>query len=113
MKSNVNKKKKKRLLNRYIFSLLTYGCEARTIGREAARRENAFETWYYRRILKTSWINRIMNKEVFDRIKEKPTLLKLIAKSKSSDFGNIVRSPTRNMFANIMEGFIDGKKSKG
>ena len=33
MKSNVNMKTKKRLLNTYIFSLLTYGCEAWTIGR--------------------------------------------------------------------------------
>ena len=44
MKSNVNMKTMKRLLNRYIFSLLTYGWEAWTIGREAARKLNAFET---------------------------------------------------------------------
>ena len=113
MKSNVNMKTKKRLLNTYIFSLLTYGCEAWTIGREAARRINAFEIWCYRRILKISWINRTTNKEVFDRIKEKPTLLKKIAKRKSSFFGHIVRSSSRNLFVNILEGFIDGKKSKG
>ena len=101
------------MLNTYIFSLLTYGCEAWTIGREAARRINAFEIWCYRRILKISWINRTTNKEVFDRIKEKPTLLKKIAKRKSSFFGHIVRSSSRNLFVNILEGFIDGKKSKG
>ena len=44
MKSNVNMKAMKRVLNRYIFSLLTYGWEAWTIGREAARKINAFET---------------------------------------------------------------------
>ena len=64
----------------YIYSLLTYGCEAWTIGREASRRINAFEIWCYRRMLKISWINRTTNKEVFHRIKEKPTLLKKIAK---------------------------------
>ena len=102
MKSNVNMKTKKRLLNRYIFSLLTYCCEAWTIGREAARRINAFEILCYRRILKISWINRTTNKEVFDRIKEKPTLLKKIAKRKSSFFGHIVRSSSRNLFVNIV-----------
>ena len=66
MKSNVNMKTKKRLLNTYIFSLLTYGCEVWIIGREAERRINAFEIWRYRRILKSGWINRTMNKEVFD-----------------------------------------------
>ena len=47
MKSNVNMKTKKILINACIFSLLTYGCEAWTIGREAARRINAFEIWCY------------------------------------------------------------------
>ena len=37
MKTNVNMKTKKRLLNSYIFLLLTYGCEAWTIGRKAAK----------------------------------------------------------------------------
>ena len=52
MKNNVNMKIKKRLLNIYIFSLLTYGSEAWIIGREAARWINAFEAWSYHRILK-------------------------------------------------------------
>ena len=111
--SNVNVKTKKRLLNTYIFSLLTYGCEAWTIVREAARRINAFEIWCYRRLLKISWINRTTNKEVFDRVKERPILLKKIAKRKSSFFGHIVGSPSRNLFVNIIKGNIDGKKSKG
>ena len=105
---------KKRLLNTYIFLLLTYGCEAWTIGREASRRINAFEIWCYRRMLKISWINRTTNKEVFHRIKEKPTLLKKFAtKRKLSLFGHILRNPSRILFVNIMEGFMDGKKSKG
>ena len=37
-------------------------------GREAARRTNAFETLCYRRILKVSGINKITNKEIFDRL---------------------------------------------
>ena len=51
MKININTNTKKRLLKTYIMSLLTYGCEERTIGKEAVRRINAFETWCYRRIL--------------------------------------------------------------
>ena len=38
--------------------------------------------------------------------------MKKIAKCKSSFFDHIVRSPSRNLFVNIMEGFIDDKKSK-
>ena len=112
MNSNVNMKTKKRLLNLYIFSLLTYGCEAWIIGREAARKINAFETWCYRRILNISWVSKTMNKQVYDQLNERPTLLKKIAKRKSF-FGHIVRSPNLHLFVNIMEGVIDGKKSKG
>ena len=78
---------------------------------EAARR--AFQILCYRRILKISWTSRATNKEVFDRIKEKSIQSKKIAKRKSSFFGHIVRSPSRNLFVNIMEGFIDAKNSKG
>ena len=72
MKSNVNIKTKKMLLiiNAYIISLLTYGYEAWTVSEEAARRINALETWCYLRIPKVSWISRITNKEIFDRIKD-------------------------------------------
>ena len=113
MKSNINMNTKKRLLKTYIMSLLTYGCEAWTVGKEAARRIDAFEAWCFRRMLKVSWINKITNKEIFDRVKEKPNLLKQIAQSKSSFFGNIARSPDRNLFVNIMEGFINGKRAQG
>eukprot|EP00794_Sanderia_malayensis_P016412 gene16412-18047_t len=113
MKSNINMNTKKRLLKTYIISLITYGCEACTIGKEAARRINAFETWCYRRILKDSWINKITNKDIFERVKEKPNLLKQIAQRKSSFFGHIARSPNRNLFVNIMEGFINGKRAQG
>ena len=71
--------------------LLKYDCEAWTIGGEVARRIKAFETWCYRRILKVSWINRVTNKEIFYRIKEKPNLLKRITQCKSSCFGHIAR----------------------
>ena len=79
----------------------------------SSKKINAFETWCYRRILKISWVSKTTNKQVYDRINERPTLLKKVAKRKSSFFGHIVRSPNRNLFVNIMEGFIDGKKSKG
>ena len=113
MKSNINMSTKKRLLKTYIMSLLTYGSEAWTIGKEAARRINAFETWCYRRILTVRWIDKITNKEIFDRIKEEPNLLEQIARRKSSFFGHIVRSSNRNLFVNIIEGFINGKRAQG
>ena len=74
---------------------------------------DAFETWCYHRILNIGWVSKTTNKQVYDRINERPTLLKKIAKRKSSVCDHIVRSSNRNLFVNIMEGFIDGKKSEG
>ena len=113
MKSNINMNTKKRLLKIYIMSLSSYGCEAWTIGKEAARRINAFEAWCYCRMLKVSWINKITNKEIFDRVKEQPNLLKQIAQRKSSFFGHIARIPDQNLFVDILEGFINGKRAQG
>ena len=84
------------------------------MGEDAARRINAFEKLCYRTILKVSRrINKITNKEIFDRVKEKPYLLKQIAQRKSSFFGHTARSPNRNLFDNIIEGFINGKRAQG
>jgi len=38
---------------------------------------NAFETWRWRRMLKTKWTHRIINDEVFQRVKEERLLLKI------------------------------------
>ena len=78
-----------------------------TIGREAARRISAFQTWCYRNILKINRRN-VITIKVFDRITEKPTLLKQIGKFKSKFSCQIVRSIDRKLFVNIMEGIIYG-----
>jgi len=38
---------------------------------------NAFETWCWRRMLKIKWRDRIMNDEVFQRVKEERLHLKI------------------------------------
>ena len=38
-----------------IFSLIMYGCESWTIKKAGRQRIDAFELWYWRRLLRVSW----------------------------------------------------------
>ena len=55
---------KKKLLKCYIWSILTFGCESRTLSKRDESRLEAMELWTYRRIKKISWIAKKRNKEV-------------------------------------------------
>jgi len=52
--------------------------ETWTLGKYEERFISAFETWCWRRMLKTKWTDRIMNNEVFQRAKEERLLLKIL-----------------------------------
>ena len=66
LRGNINITVKKKIIETYIFSVLTYGSEAWTLTKEARRRINAFEMWCYRRMLKISWRRLMSNDQVLD-----------------------------------------------
>ena len=65
MRRNIRFKTKKRILESYVFSILSYGCECWTWNTALCRKVDAFEMWCYRRILKISWKDKVTNKEVY------------------------------------------------
>ena len=54
-----------------MFSVLKYGCESWTVNKNLMKRINAFEQWCYRRMLKISWKDKVLNTEVLKRVGEK------------------------------------------
>ena len=58
---------KKTLIKSCIWSVVLYGSETWTLGKNEERVINAFETWSWRRMLKIKWIGRITNGEVFSK----------------------------------------------
>ena len=68
------------LVNTYVWSILTYGCEAWTICKELLKKIQSFEYWCYRRILKMSWKDKITNEEVLRRMRTDLKLINSIAK---------------------------------
>ena len=46
---------KVRLVKAMVFPVVIYGCESWTIRKLSAEEINAFELWYWRRLLRVSW----------------------------------------------------------
>ena len=63
-----------KILNRYVFSILNYGCESWTWNKAMRKKVNAFEMWCYGRMLKISWKDRVRNKEILRRLQTKLSL---------------------------------------
>ncbi|XP_076384113.1 uncharacterized protein LOC143261929 [Megalopta genalis] len=54
----------KRVLKRYVWSILLYGCETWVLEITMLNKLEAFEMWCYRRILKISWVSHTSNEDV-------------------------------------------------
>ena len=113
LRNNVRMKTKKKVLTCYIYSVLMYGCESWTITKEIKRRLEAFEMWCYRRILKISWRDRVTNEEVLRRVGEKRKLYQSISRRKLKFAGHVMRGSGGEMIKNIIEGSVEGKRSRG
>ena len=55
------------ILQCYVTSTLLYGCECWTISAEIEKKLEATEMWYWRRMLRISWTDHVMNEEVLRR----------------------------------------------
>ena len=49
-----------------IFPVVMYGCESWTIEKAECRRINAFELWYWRRLLRVPWTARKSNQSILN-----------------------------------------------
>ena len=114
LRNNVSMKLKKKVLSCYINSVLMYCCESWTITEEIKRRIEAFEMWCYRRILKISWRDRVTNIEVLRRVGETETrIYRAICRRKLKFAGHVVRGSSGEMAKNLIEGTVEGKRSRG
>ena len=59
---------KVRLVKVMVFPVVMYGCESWTIKKAERRRIDAFEVWYWRRLLRVPWTTRGSNQSVLKEI---------------------------------------------
>ena len=57
------------LVKAMVFPVVMYGCECWTIRKSEHRRIDAFELWYWRRLLRVSWTARRSNQSILKEIK--------------------------------------------
>jgi len=73
-----------------VFQIFIYGCESWTINKAEHRRIDAFELWYWRRLLRVPWTARRSNQSILKEISPEYSLEGLMLKLKLWYFGHLV-----------------------
>ena len=71
------------LVKAMLFPIVMYGCESWTIRKAEHQRINAFELWYWRRLLRVSWTARRFNQSILKEISSEYSLEGLTLKVKT------------------------------
>ena len=89
-----------------------YGCESWTMKKAKHRRIDAFERWYWKRLLRVSWTARRSNLFILKEISPEYSLEGLMLKLKLQSFGYL-RLRTDSLEKTLMLGKIEGGKRGG
>ena len=79
------------LIKAMVFPVVMYGCESWTIKKAEHRRIDAFELWYWRRLLRVPWTARRSNQSILKEISPGCSLEGLILKLKLQYYGHLMR----------------------
>ena len=77
------------LVKAMVFPAIMYGCESGTIRKAECQRIDAFELWYWRRLLRP-WTARRSNQSILKEISPEYSLEGLILKLKLQYFGHLM-----------------------
>ena len=74
-----------------VFLVVKYGCESWTVKKAEHRRIDAFELWYWRRLLRVPWTAKGSNQSILKEINSEYSLEGLMLKLKIQYFGHLLR----------------------
>ena len=100
------------LVKAMVFPVVMYGCESWTIKKAEHRRIDAFELWYWRRLLRIPWTARRSNQSIIKEISPESSLKGLMLKLNFQYFGHMMRR-TDSLEKTLMLGKIEGVRRKG
>ena len=92
-----------------VFPVVMYGCESWTLKKAEHRRTDAFELWYWRRLLRVPWTSRRSNQSILKEISPEYSLEGLMLKLKLQYFMRRTDSLEKTM----MVGNIEGRRRRG
>ena len=78
------------LVKAMVFLVVMYGCERWTVKKAESQRIDAFELWYWRRLLRVPWTAQIFNESIVKEISPGCSLEGLMLKLKLQYFGHLM-----------------------
>jgi len=99
------------LVKAMIFPVVIYGCESWIIKKAECWRTDAFELWYWRRLLRVPWTARISNQSILLEITPEYSLQGLMLKLKLQYFSHLMWRAD-SLENTLMLGKIEGKRRR-
>ena len=103
---------KVRLVKAMVFPVVIYGCESWTIKKAEHQRNDAFELWCWRRLLRVLWTARRSNQSILKEISPEYSLEGLMLKLQIQYFSHLMRR-TDSLEKTLMLGKIEGQRKRG
>ena len=79
------------LVKAMVFPVVMYGCESWTVKKAERQKIDAFELWYWRRLLRVPWTAMRSNQYILKEISPEYSLEGLILKLKFQYFGHVMQ----------------------
>ena len=103
---------KVRLVKAMVFPVVMCGCESWTVKKAERWRIEAFELWYWRRLLRVPWTAKRSRQSILKEISPEYSLEGLMLKLKCQDFGHLM-GRTDSLKKTLMLGKIEGRRRRG
>ena len=103
---------KVRLVKAMVFPVVMHGCECWTVKKAEHRRIDAFELWFWRRLLRVPWSARKSNQSILKEVSSEYSLEELMLKLKLQYFGHLMRR-TDSLEKTLMLGAVGGRRRSG
>jgi len=95
-----------------VFPVIMYGCKSWTVKKAERRRIDAFELWFWRRLLRGPWTARRSNQSILKEISPGISLEGMMLKLKLQYFGHLMWR-VDSLEKTLMLGGIGGRRRKG
>ena len=93
-----------------VFPVVMYGCESWTVKKAKCQRIDAFELWFWRRLLRVPWTARRSNQSILKEISPGISLERMMLKLEY--FGQLMQR-VDSLEKTLMLGGIGGRRKRG
>ena len=95
-----------------VFPVVMYACESWTVKKAEHRKIDAFELWYWRRLLRVPWTARRSKQSILKEVSLGCSLERLMLKLKLQYFGHLMQR-VDSLEKILMLGKIEGRRRRG